>query len=115
MTELLARAARALCAAPAYPLRPDSTAGFRELLDALERSREAAVAGVVPEDPELVRARGYLHALHPAVIDSAAAERDLAATLAAVPAGPRADEARGVLAWLRRGQSAVAPGRGPGR
>ncbi len=106
MTELLARAARGLCTPAASTLSPQTTPGFTNLLAALERSR--AAAGIVPEDPELVRARGYLYALHPAARDSARAEADLAATLAEAPAGQRTDEARRVVAWLRRPQSGVA-------
>jgi hypothetical protein len=55
----------------------------------------------VAEDPEVVRARGYLYALHPAVRDRARAEADLARVLAREPTGPRAEEARRVLDWLR--------------
>jgi len=74
----------------------------------LERSRAAGEGGV-PEDPEVVRARGYLYALHPAVRDRVRAETDLARVLAREPTGVRAEEARRVLTWLR-GLPVAGPG-----
>ena len=110
MTECLARTTRLLCVPEAAALSPDSTAGFPQLLAALERSRQAAgEPGGVPEDPEVVRARGYLFALHPAVRDAARAEEDLGRVLAREPAGPRAEEARRVLEWSR-GLAVAGPG-----
>ena len=109
MTECLARTTRLLCTPEAFALTPGDTPGFREIVATLERSRAAGV----PEDPEVVRARGYLYALHPAVRDPARAEIDLARVLAREPAGPRAEEARRVLAYVRG--LPVAEVRPPGR
>ena len=114
MTECVARTTRLLCAPGAATLRPESTPGFHELLEVLDRSKRAAGDGdPVPEDPEVVRARGYLYALHPAVRARARAEIDLAWVLAREPAGPRAEEARRVLAYVRG--LPVAEVRPPGR
>jgi hypothetical protein len=77
LTECLARTTRDLCRPEAFALTPEATPGFAELLAALERSRAAAESDGPPEDPELVRARGTLYALHPAVRDSARAAADL--------------------------------------
>ena len=109
MTECIARTTRLLCVPGVDALTPGNTPGFRELLAVLERSRAVSGDG---EDPEVVRARGYLYALHPAVRDRALAEADLGRVLAREPAGPRAEEARRVLAWVRG--LPVAASRPPG-
>ncbi|MEO6462131.1 MAG: DUF2723 domain-containing protein [Candidatus Eisenbacteria bacterium] len=114
MTECLARTTRLLCVPEAAALTPQNAPGFAPLLAALECSRLAArQRGGPPEDPEVVRVRGYLYALHPAVRDAVRAEEDLARVLTREPAGPRAEEARRVLVWLRALRVAAAGSKAP--
>ncbi len=92
--ELVSRTALLLCQPGTGGLTPANRPGFARLLEFVERHRAS------PDDPELLRAGGLLYALHPAVRDTAKARSDLTRYLASAPAGPGAEEARRVLAYL---------------
>ncbi len=118
--ELAARTAIHLCRPEAFDITPAEHPGFARLIAFFDRHdasglppdarplsdsefqpdlRPAGDAAFQP-DPEVLRAEGFLFALHPAVRDPARARRSLENFLATAPADPRSAEARQMLELL---------------
>lgn len=106
--ELAARTAIHLCRPEAFDITPAEYPGFVKLIaffdrhDASGLSSDLRPAGdfASQPDPEVLRAEGFLFALHPAVRDTARARRSLDRFLAAAPADPRVAEVRRMLELL---------------
>jgi hypothetical protein len=106
--ELAARTAIHLCRPEAFDIAPAEHPGFAKLIAFFDRHDAGAISSdprqagdiAFPPDPEVLRAEGFLFALHPAVRDAARARRNFERFLAAAPADPRVAQVRRMLELL---------------
>jgi hypothetical protein len=94
--EVAARTAIHLCRPEAFDITPAEYPGFAKLIAYFDRHD----VGDPPPDSEVLRAEGFLFALHPAARDPARARRSLKRFLVQARRDPRAAEVRQMLELL---------------